>query len=238
MNRKKGETEAMQILKAKGILFDESYCDTGYEKSKPDLRYSDGGFLEVTHTVHNDAIADPRKLNNYARKDPEEKRKAEEEVSKALDRVRNYPQAYSLGNGDTFEKDQKIIDNHYGKYDPKSGRRSEFKCDLPIVEGSSDNIIETIKKKSLTHPNADTDLFIFVLEGEFDSMMYLIESLSYNGNSHFFMKTIMDSPFQTIYICKWNYEWQEYVLKNPTLIKFWKDEKLLKYQIQGEYKYE
>ncbi len=75
-------------------------------------------------------------------------------------------------------------------------------------------------------------------EGEFDSMMYLIESLNYNGNSHSFMKTIIDSPFQTIYLCVWEYERQEYILENPIMIKFWKEEGLLKYQMQGEYKHE
>lgn len=53
---KKRETEAMQILELKGIEFDKSYCDNNSKNSRPDLRYKNGRFLEVTHTHHNNSI--------------------------------------------------------------------------------------------------------------------------------------------------------------------------------------
>ena len=230
-HRKPGENEAMQILQRKGILFDEEHHDFGYDKSKPDLKYSDGRYLEVTHTIHNNAVVSPQILTRYLKMDIENKLEIEKSISEALDRIRNYPDAYQRADGHTLKEDKELIENHYGKYDPLTGTYSEFECDLPIIDGSSDNILYRVKEKWKKHSNGNVDLFVFVLEGEYESMRYLMESSRYNGNSELFRTVIMESPFPTVYVCVWDFERQEYIIDDPTMIKFWKEDELLKYQI-------
>ena len=71
---KKSEKKAREILERKGIKFDNSYCDNNIGKSKADLRYENGRFLEVTHTRHNNSIYyspnkfSKKKLNEKDRK--------------------------------------------------------------------------------------------------------------------------------------------------------------------------
>lgn len=49
---KKGEAEARQILMNKGYTFDPVYHDDNSANSMPDLRFTNGQFLEITHTGH------------------------------------------------------------------------------------------------------------------------------------------------------------------------------------------
>ena len=54
IKRKRGEEEALIILKQVGIEIDEDHYDDNSKSKMPDLRYKDGRFIEVTHTRHVD----------------------------------------------------------------------------------------------------------------------------------------------------------------------------------------
>ena len=226
---KKGESEAMQILKSKGIIFDESYCDDNSKESMPDLRYADGRFLEVTHTNHNNGIVTtPNKFNQ---KSIREQLKISEQAGKAYDRVNNfkYPKnekgVITLEGKNLFQSDYKILKNHFG-FDMKDTTKptSEFNCDVPVIYCSSDNIIhEIVSDKGKKYSNRDVDLFIFILEGEYESVQYLLRTGYQNGCYMSFMHNIMCSPFQTIYLCVWDFKNQTYIITNPILLKFWKN---------------
>ncbi len=87
--RKQGEEEAMRILKAKGISFNEKHNDEGDKGySVPDLQYSDGRYLEVTHTLHNNGLIKsvPR---NYCKKSLEEQYEIAKEAREAYERIRS-----------------------------------------------------------------------------------------------------------------------------------------------------
>ena len=54
--RKQGEIEAITILESIGIQVDRDYLDDNGQNSMPDIRCKDGRYIEVTHTLHNNAI--------------------------------------------------------------------------------------------------------------------------------------------------------------------------------------
>jgi hypothetical protein len=68
--RKKGESEAIIILENIGIEIDRDYYDDNSHKSMPDIRCKDGRYIEVTHTLHNNAI--PTTLSRFDRLQPGE----------------------------------------------------------------------------------------------------------------------------------------------------------------------
>ena len=155
-NRKQGEDEALQILKTKGIEFNEDHFDKGQAgHSLPDLQYADGRYLEVTHTLHDNKLSDPlsRKFSHFPTNKQNEIING---VTEALTRIRNrdYPTESGIMGALTeegleqFSRDKELVDQHFGKYDELTGKRSEFKCNMPIVEHSSDNILREIKDKS------------------------------------------------------------------------------------------
>ena len=232
-DRKRGEVEAMMILQAKGIVFEQDYIDTGSENSKPDLKCSDGRYIEVTHTLHNNSIADPQKPREYIKKSFSEQYQIAVNAGEAFHRLYHGTELYDRSDESNIKKDIKTVNDYFGKYDSRTGMRSEFNCNMPIIECSADNILREISlDKGKKHPDGNTDLFIFVLEGEFDSMMYLIETRAYNGNYNRFMNAIVNSPFHTVYVCVWDFEKQEYILDNPKMMKYWKEnDKTLKYQL-------
>lgn len=58
------------ILERKGVAFDDNYHDDNSHPSMPDFKYLDEErFLEVTHTLHNNAII--THINRFHRKAPQ-----------------------------------------------------------------------------------------------------------------------------------------------------------------------
>ncbi len=210
---KQGEKEAKQILQSKGVEFDETYCDDNSKPSMPDFKYKDGRFLEVTHTKHNQIT-----LTKFMLKPIEEKIKIMEEVSIALDRIENldYPRTLDglTDEGiEQFNKDKKLVESHFGS--------DEFRCDIPIVQHSTNNIIhEIVKDKAPKYPNGDTDLFIFITPEELESLKYLLETRNWNGEYNRFVNAVAKSPFKVVYLCVYDLKKQVYNTENPTLLKF------------------
>lgn len=224
IKRKRGEAEAMQILQAKGILFDEKYNDEGKENSKPDLRYADGRYLEVTHTLHNHSTV--CNLNRFQRKDIEEQLQIMSAAKEANDRnrKRNYPmtlEGLTDEGKEQFKRDVKVVRDHYGMDISDFTKHSEFNCDVPVIECSTDNIIRQVREKALKHTNGDTDLFVFILEDEYRCLCYLLETGTWNGCYNAFLNALFASLFPTIYICVWDFHNQKYDVENPKLLKFW-----------------
>ncbi|MDE5884983.1 MAG: hypothetical protein K2H29_07930 [Oscillospiraceae bacterium] len=228
MKQKQGEIEAKQILQLKGMQFDESYCDDNSSPSMPDLKYQDGRFLEVTHTLHNNNIA---KCNiNFIHKSISEKIKIMDQVREARDhilelnrqRIKDKPfRDFTPEEKKKLKKYRKIVRNHFGIYEPDLKRYSEFNCDVPVIRCSVDNIIYEIKKdKAKKYPNGDTDLFIFILQGEFECLDDLLKTGTWNRCYNNFMRAIIQSPFKVIYLCVWDFRNQMYNTENPVLIKF------------------
>lgn len=234
--RKKGENEAIQILKTLGIQMDENYCDDNSSPGMPDLRYADGRGMEVTHTRHNNAIFTGLSKYNQLRPGEdwhdlmERHMKVEAECREAYDRW--HEADYARGeDGDftdesrrLFESDCKLLKKHWG-YDPHDITKcsSEFGCDRPSITYSTDNIIrEIIEDKGKRHPSGETDLFLFVADQEYDLMKELIPQVYRNGYAAAFLHQIYDSPFPVIYVCAWDIVRQKYNVVNPRMTKFYK----------------
>lgn len=224
-SRKQGENEAIKILENKGYSFDYSYIDNGSQESVPDLRYTDGRFLEVTHTFHNNSIA--QEPNLFSKKSITEQLSIMNAAKEAYDRIQNIDYEQD-DNGDLTEKglnnyhhDTALVKSHYG-YDCTvwdfDKRFSEFKCDTPIIEMTSDNILREIcDDKGKKHTDGNTDLFVFVLDGEMDAFKHLLKTRLWNGCSNSFFKSIIYSPFKRIYLCEWDFCHQKYNIENPEL---------------------
>ena len=77
-----------------------------------------------------------------------------------------------------YRCDLKLVKSHMG-YDPTkwdfAEKLSEFDCDSPIIECSTENILREVREKGEKHKSGNTDLFIFVLEDEFEAMMDLLQ---------------------------------------------------------------
>ncbi|MCH5200990.1 MAG: hypothetical protein J1F60_08530 [Oscillospiraceae bacterium] len=222
MKQKQGEKEAKSILQSKGFEFDDTYYDDNSKNSMPDLRFVNGRYLEVTHTLHNHNICSP---NNYCRKSIEEQLQIANDAEKALDRItaRKYPRTsdeLTDGGMTQFESDKITVKNHFGVDVSDFTKHSEFNCDIPIVESSTDNIIREIGEKASKHSKGDTDLFIFILEDEYNCLCDLLETKNWNGCYNSFMNSVIKSPFDVVYLCVWNFESQTYNTENPILLKF------------------
>lgn len=235
--RKSGENEALQILKSKGVAFNELHFDDGQKgHSLPDLQYSNGRYLEVTHTFHNNELINPQS-RKFFKRTIQEQCNITEKASNAYNRIRNknYPAVPGLTGNLTdeglkqFTRDKKMVEQFFGKLDEQTGKHSEFKCDMPIIEFSSDNILREIQEKGKKHSNGNTDLFVFVTEDEYESMLHLINTRKYNSCYFSFMDVILNSPFMTVYVCIWLLDEQVYIVDNPTIMKFWKTEDKLNY---------
>lgn len=228
--RKQGENEALQILKLKGYCFDEKYSDDNSINSMPDLKYlNEEHYLEVTHTLHNNSLV--KNCNNFDKKPIEEQLKIRQQASEALHRIHQYDYS-SEDKGDALIKnDLKILKAHLG-YDLTkfNDQLSEFQCDSPIIECSTDNILREVYEKGKKHNKGNTDLFIFVLNEEFSLLCDLIRSEPYNGWKINFFKAIQRSPFRYIFICAWNFDTQTYEIENPDIIKLAKMADYIEYQ--------
>ncbi len=225
MKQKQGEQKAKSILHSKGIEFDDTYFDNNSRKSMPDLRMTNGRYLEVTHTLHNHNIF--RKFNDFQRKSTGEQLQIMIEARNAYERIRkcDYPMTPD-GEGVTEEgfkhlqKDAKIVKKHFGMDISDFTKHSEFKCDVPAIECSTDNIIREIEEKASKYPNGDTDLFVFILESECECLCDLLSTGTWNGYYHGFMRSILLSPFKIVYLCVWDFESQTYNKETPRLLKF------------------
>lgn len=223
MKKKQGEQEAKQILEVKGFVFDSSYCDDNSKESMPDLRFANGRYLEVTHTLHNHEIV--RSINKFHQKSIDEQLQIMTDAKEAYDRItkNDYPQTLD-GLTDKglkqFKKDAKIVRNHFGIDVSDLTKRSEFNCDSPIIESSTDNIIHEIREKAQKYSKGDTDLFIFILDDEYNCLCYLLKTGTWNGCYNAFMRSVIISPFNVVYLCVWNFKAQTYNIENPILLKF------------------
>lgn len=228
---KQGEEEAKLILESMGIEFDDSYYDDNSSESMPDLRYKDGRYLEVTHTQHNaDPLINPQ---NYCSESIEEELKKQTKISEALQRVlhMDYKRDDKFKLTDSahilWKKDLAIVKKGLG-YDPTQmdmrKQHSEFKCSNPSFLFDLENIIEVIDKKASKHFKNDTDLFIFAQEDEFSYMLEVTNIVESALHRH-----IVDSPFNRVYICKWDFFHQKYVVDKPSIVCFSKktDERLV-----------
>lgn len=220
---KKGEAEAKRILEMFGIQFDDSYQDNNVGNSMADLRYKDGRYLEVTHTRHNNGIFIHE--NKFAKKSFEEQMEVTQKVNKAISRINNAD--YEQVNGKLTENssaqykmDADLLKEHFN-YDVSKvdNRAEEFKCDRPIIQYSSDNILYEIKNdKGNKYPSGDTDLFVYVTQEEYDIFCKELKQMGKNIKSTSILKTILESPFQVIYICIWNLRKLEYKIEEPKVI--------------------
>lgn len=225
VKRKPGENEAIQILEKKGYSFDKSHIDTGSGNSVPDLKFSDGRYLEVTHTFHNNSI--PVKPNLFSKKSVKEQLSVMNAAKEAYDRIQNIDYEQN-DNGDLtdkgrqkFHRDAALVKKHYG-YDCTvwdfNQRFSEFNCDTPIIEMTSDNILREIcEDKGKKHTDGNTDLFVYVLDGEMKAFKHLAATLSHNLASELFFNSVIKSPFKRVFICEWNFEKQEYIIDTPEM---------------------
>lgn len=219
---KQGEQQAKLILERKGIVFDETYYDDNSRPSMPDFKYlGEEHFLEVTHTLHNNAIV--THLNRFHQKSIDEQLVIEEKASEALDRMNHADYSDTPESRTQFRKDLQLLKSHFG-YDPSkwnfAEQFSEFDCDSPIIVCSADNILREVQEKGGKYKSGDTDLFIFASEDEFESMMELLRSGPQNGCCVFFFNSILRSTFPVIYVCAWQWETQSYEIDNPLIMKF------------------
>lgn len=226
MKYKQGEKEALQIIEKLGYSICKEYHDCGDANKKPDLMYSDGRFLEVTHTEHN--FATKNKLNKYNQLSFEERARIEEAAGDAYRRIMHDDYEYDAFGNITKsgcllrERDLKRVKEHYG-YDASQGQCSEFNCDITFIEESSDNILKRIEEKGEKHSAKDIDLFIFATENEIHHTMFLIKTKEGNGCSHEFFRHIAESPFIRIFLCEWNMKEEEYDTENPRILCFERD---------------
>ena len=244
--RKQGEIEAITILESIGIQVDRDYLDDNSQNSMPDIRCKDGRYIEVTHTLHNNAI--PTTISRFDKLQPGEdwseytKRHldVEMECSYALDRVHNLDYEkddmwrLTPAGQAQFKKDAKLLKEHMG-YDITemdfNKRNSEFKCDHPTIHFSTDNILREISEdKGRKYPDGDVDLFIFATDEEFRLMKDLIPQRNWNGTARGFLNRLLKSPFHVIYVCEWCFEEQKYNTKNPELVVFTKSGNTLKWE--------
>ena len=223
MKQKRGEQEAKSILQSKGLEFDDAYFDDNSKESMPDLRFKNGRYLEVTHTLHNYNIVD--RPNDFWWKSPKEKLQIMQAANEAYERIkkRDYPRTpdgLTPEGSAQYKRDAKTVKNHFGIDVTDRSQWSEFKCDITVLSFSADNIIREINEKAPKHSKVDTELFIFIVEDEYRCLRYLLDTREYNGSYIKFMNSVINSPFDVIYLCVWDFKSKIYDIDNPTLLKF------------------
>ena len=242
--RKKGEQEAITILESLGIGIDKTYHDDNSHDSMPDIRCKDGRYIEVTHTYHNNAIPiGPSKFDQIQPGEDceaylQRRLKVEDECGRAIKRCQNLDYEkddkgiVTPAGQNQYKKDAKLIKEHLG-FDVMerdfSKQHSEFKCDHPSMEFSTDNILREVSKdKGAKYPDGTVDLFIFVTSEEYRLMKALIPQQNWNGMASVFLKQIYLSPFPKVYVCEWYFMKQEYNTESPQLTVFCKCDQELK----------
>ena len=218
---KPGEIEAKLILKHLGISFDSLYYDRNLGHSMADLKTTDGRYIEVTHTNHNKQIVIAG--NKFSKMSVSERISKMEDAHEAYIRLqqKDYEKDSTGELTQTAlsqcKKDVKLIESHYGI--ASNGESTEFKCDLPVIEHSVDNILhEIVEDKGKKYTDGKTDLFIFVTEDEYRIFTQLLSEKGWNGYFGVFTQKISNTSFKTIYICAWEFETQKYITEDSTLI--------------------
>lgn len=227
----------MQILQQRGFVFNEEYSDDGKSgQSKADLQYAGGRFLEVTHTKHNNAIANPesRKFNRMS---VSEQLETTQEAGEAYRRIisKNYPINGNKYPGNPneltdegralFKQDANRVKAFFDSDIQTGTESSEFKCDFPVITCSADNILrEILVDKGQKFKDGNTDLFIFVLDAEFECVEHLLGDVKNNGYAMAFLNAILESPFPTVYLCVWDFYNQAYFIHDAQLLMFRKED--------------
>lgn len=224
---KQGEKEAQIILTRLGISFDLSYCDDNSRQSMPDLKTADGCYIEVTHTKHNNKIVAGG--NAFSRLDAAQRLSKMEEAWAAYTRHQKKDYETDASGHLTsaaihqHRQDIKLIEHHFGI--TTDGKHTEFKCDLPTIEHSIDNILqEIVTDKGSKHTDGKTDLFIFVTEDEYRIFEHLLTTKDWNMAYTQFVSAISAAPFRTIYICSWDFDSQKYITEDSALTKIEKQD--------------
>lgn len=219
---KQGEKEAQTILTRLGISFDLSYCDDNSTQSMPDLKTVDNRYIEVTHTKHNNGIVAGG--NAFSRLDATQRLSKAEEAWAAYTRYREKEYETDTSENLTqaakhqYQQDIKLVESHFGT--TADGKHTEFKCDLPIMEHSTDNILqEIVIDKGSKYTDGKTDLFVFVTEDEYRIFEQLLTEKSWNEVYSHLSSAISTAPFHTIYICSWDFDLQKYKTSDSALIK-------------------
>ena len=83
---------------------------------------------------------------------------------------------------------------------------------------STDNILEAIQRKALKHPLGDTDLFVFITQGEYNRLRKLIKNYKTNAKYSDFKQKVFNSPFKIIYLCVWSFKNQKYETRHPVVV--------------------
>lgn len=219
---KPGEIEAKLILEHLGISFDSSYYDRNLGHSMADLKTTNGRYIEVTHTNHNKQIVISG--NEFSKMSVSERISKMEDAHAAYIRLQQKDYEKDSKGELTHtalsqcKKDVKLIESHYGT--ASNGESTEFKCDLPVIEYSVDNILhEIVEDKGKKYTDGKTDLFIFVTEDEYRNFTQLLSEKGWNGCFGAFTQKISNMSFKTIYICAWEFETQKYITEDSTLTK-------------------
>lgn len=224
---KQGEKEAQTILDRLGISFDLSYCDDNSAQSMPDLKTADGRYIEVTHTKHNNKIVTGG--NAFSRLNTDQRLSRMEEARAAyVRRLRGDYEKEASGDLTSagmwrYQQDIKLIESHFGM--TADGKHTEFKCDLPMIEHSIDNILqEIVTDKGSKYTDGKTDLFVFVTEDEYRIFEHLLTTKDWNMAYTHFVSAISAAPFRTIFICSWDFDSQKYTTSDSTLTKIEKQD--------------
>ena len=224
---KQGEKEAQTILDRLGISFDLSYFDDNSTQSMPDWKTTDGHYIEVTHTKHNNKIVAGG--NAFSQLDTAQRLSKMEEAWAA--HTRHQKKDYEKDSSGHLtpaamrqhRQDIKLIESHFGM--TADGKHTEFKCDMPTIEHSVDNILqEIVTDKGSKYTDGKTDLFVFVTEDEYRIFEQLFTTKDWNMAYTHFVSAISAAPFRAIYICSWDFDLQKYTTRNSTLTKIEKQD--------------
>lgn len=236
---KRGEKEAYLILEnLLNISLDNNYHDDNSMENMPDLKTTDNIYIEVTHTYHNQNIS---KANKFERLEVDAKNRILKNVADARERIssKNY-QKNADGNltengKEQFQKDRELIKTNLG-FDYSTGdyiKKHEW-CDCPSVWLSADNIIDAIDHKNEKYKDKKLamDLFVFATIEEIKYVEDLYKQRNYNKASAGFVRNVLSSTFNNIYICEFNLEKGMYNTENPKIIVLSKlDNKSLSFNV-------
>lgn len=208
---KKTEKIAKAILEKRGKVFNDTYFDDGSSESMPDLRYANGGFVEITQTNHNNGLF-------CDDEDTEKAYKKEMKRQEVLDKLdlgayRRYKtNDYPDGCGHhSRSSDEKILREAYGWNKDTQTFGSEFGSLLSVAEFSVDNISKVINRKHKKHKkHKDIELFVFVAEEEFDMFEEVNKNSQWSSMDKNFLEEIYDTCFKKIYLSVYNLEKQDY----------------------------
>ena len=105
-------------------------------------------------------------------------------------------------------------------------KHNHIKVDIENEIHSIDNIIFEIKEdKGLKYRNRSygIDLFCFITEKEYADLEKNLKEYP-NNNATLFIRTVLESPFERIYLCVWDLNNRLYEIDNPMLITIRRDE--------------